>query len=405
MQEQNYSFEEIRTTLLEKLSSRGCSPITVTGYRYQCNSIIRWLKENGYDHYSAEGGDKFLNEYYAEHGDNQYYNNLRTVVYRLNDILNDTWSNVHSDKGKHFCLSDTFVEIVERYCFWNTNTGHATSTVRIKRYAVSWFLDELVKQNCKSPADFSPMLISQACLRITDNNLWAEVRLFLKYLVDYEDVNYDYSTIVPHHGKPYVIPSVYSVEEIRRIEDIIDTKTLLGKRDYAMILLASRMGMRSGDIARLRISDVQNKTDIDIIQGKTGNILHLPLIKDVKSAIEDYLSVRPSTQSDFIFINVCVPYNPITTSTLRAALKKYIRLAGVNPGNRKSGPHSLRSSLASSMVNDDISYETVRKVLGHSSKSAIKHYARIDIESLRRYSLAPPLPTGSFRAFLYGEVE
>lgn len=60
---------------------------------------------------------------------------------------------------------------------------------------------------------------------------------------------------------------------------------------------------------------------------------------------------------------------------------------------------------SSSMVNDDISYETVRKVLGHSSKSAIKHYARIDIESLRRYSLAPPLPTGSFRAFLYGEVE
>lgn len=116
MQEQNYSFEEIRTTLLEKLSSRGCSPITVTGYRYQCNSIIRWLKENGYDHYSAEGGDKFLNEYYAEHGDNQYYNNLRTVVYRLNDILNDTWSNVHSDKGKHFCLSDTF-------CIWHIPTA------------------------------------------------------------------------------------------------------------------------------------------------------------------------------------------------------------------------------------------------------------------------------------------
>ena len=110
-------------------------------------------------------------------------------------------------------------------------------------------------------------------------------------------------------------------------------------------------------------------------------------------------------QSDLIFINVYAPYRPVMTSTLRAALKKYIRMAKIDPGKRKCGPHALRSSLASSMVNDDISYETVRKVLGHSSKSAIKHYARIDIESLRRYSLMPPLPTGEFRAFLYGEVE
>ena len=55
------------------------------------------------------------------------------------------------------------------------------------------------------------------------------------------------------YTKPYVIPSVYSVEEIRAIEETIDTGTIIGKRDYAMILLASRMGMRSGDIARLRM--------------------------------------------------------------------------------------------------------------------------------------------------------
>lgn len=71
-----------------------------------------------------------------------------------------------------------------------------------------------------------------------------------------------------------------------------------------MILLASRMGMRSGDIARLRIEDVQNRTDLDIIQEKTGNTLHLPLIREVKLAIDDYLSARPSSQSDLVFINV-----------------------------------------------------------------------------------------------------
>ena len=229
--------------------------------------------------------------------------------------------------------------------------------------------------------------------------------MFLRYLVEFEGVKSDYSTIIPHYTKPYVIPSVYSVEEIRAIEETIDTGTIIGKRDYAMILLASRMGMRSGDIARLRIEDVQNRTDLDIIQEKTGNTLHLPLIREVKLAIDDYLSVRPSSQSDVVFINVYAPYNPVTTSTIRAALRKYIRVSGIDPRKRKSGPHALRASLASSMVNDDINYETVRKVLGHSSNNAIKHYARIDTERLRRYSLTPPLPVGRFYTFLYGEVE
>ena len=78
--------------------------------------------------------------------------------------------------------------------------------------------------------------------------------------------------------------------------------------------------------------------------------------------------------------------------------------AEITVGNRKKGPHALRSSLASSMVNNDISYETVRKILGHSSNNAIKHYAKIDIEKLRQYCLEPPQISGKFKAFLNGEV-
>ena len=405
MQGQDYSFDGLRASLLEKLREQGYSPITTTGYRYQCNSIFKWMKRNGYDYYSVEGGNRYLQEYRANHGENQYYATLRTVVYRLNDLLKDTWTNVHSDKGKHFCLPDAFIEIVDRYCYWNVQAGHAAGTIRNKRYAVSWFLNELSKQKCRSLEEMSQVLITQACIKITNHNLWSEVRMFLRYLVEIEGVKSDYSTVVPHYIKPYVIPSVYSVEEIRAIEKTIDTGTIAGKRNYAMLLLASRMGMRSGDIARLRIADVQNRTDLDIIQEKTGNTLHLPLIREVKSAIDEYLSVRPPSQSDLVFINVYAPYNPVTSSTIRTALRKYIRLSGIDPGKRKSGPHALRASLASSMVNDDINYETVRKVLGHSSNNAIKHYARIDLERLRRYSLTPPIASSRFYTFLYGEVE
>ena len=162
--------------------------------------------------------------------------------------------------------------------------------------------------------------------------------------------------------------------------------------------------MRSGDIVRLKIEDIKGKNEINIIQQKTGKNLHLPIIEDVSEAIEDYLSVRPSSDAKEIFINVYAPYNPISTGTIRNLLRKYIGIADIDVGNRRKGPHALRSSLASSMVNDDISYETVRKVLGHSSNNALKHYARIDVEKLRQYCLEPPKVSGNFKTFLKGEV-
>lgn len=404
MQERYNSFDVLKNELWERLKARGCSSITITGYRYLCNSIISWLMNSGVEFYTKEGGDAFLQDYLCKHGSNQYYTNLRTVVYRLNDLVDGKWEDVHSDKGKHFVLSDEFIDIVNKYCSYETDKGLASGTIRYKRYAISWFFHELGMLQCFSLTQLSPRLIVMACTRITDHNLWGEIRLFFKYLVVEEKLETDYSTLIPHYSKPYVIPSVYSVDEIKRIEKSIDTSTIQGKRDYAIILLASRMGLRSGDIVKLKIEDIKGKNELNIIQQKTGNILHLPLIDEVSSAIVDYLTVRPSSVAKEIFLSVCAPYNPVSTGTIRNSLKKYMTDAGIDVGNRKKGPHALRSSLASSMVNDDISYETVRKVLGHSSNNAIKHYARIDVEKLRQYCLEPPKVSGNFKAFLKGEV-
>ena len=355
MQEKYDSFDVLENELLERLKARGCSSITITRYRYLCNSIISWLMDNGVDSYTKEGGDAFLQDYLCKHGSNQYYANLRTVVYRLNDLVDGKWKDVHSDKGKHFVLSDEFIHIVNKYCSYETDKGLASGTIRYKRYAISWFFHELGMLKCFSLTQLSPKLIVMACIKITDHNLWGEIRLFLKYLVVEEKLKTDYSTFIPHYSRPYVIPSVYSIDEIKRIEKSIDTSTIQGKRDYAIILLASRMGLRSGDIVKLKIEDIKGKDELNIIQQKTGNTLHLPLIDEVSVAIVDYLTVRPSSVAKEIFLRVCAPYNPISTGAIRNSLKKYMANAGVDVENRKKGPHAFRSSLASSMVNDDIS--------------------------------------------------
>ena len=95
----------------------------------------------------------------------------------------------------------------------------------------------------------------------------------------------DVSKIVSHYVRPYKLPSVYSVGEIRRLEGAIDQSYAAGIRNYAVVLLASRMGMRSGDIVGLRLNNLDFKYDrMHFIQQKTGKEQEYPMIAEVKFA-------------------------------------------------------------------------------------------------------------------------
>ena len=178
----------------------------------------------------------------------------------------------------------------------------------------------------------------------------------------------------------------------------------IGKRDYAILLLASRLGMRAGDIASLKLDSLDFKNQrICFIQNKTGSVSELYMVPEIKTALMDYLSTdRPASTSDYVFLKSCAPYSEISYSVVSFAVKKHMIRSGINIAGKKHGPHSLRASLASSMVNDGISYETVRKVLGHDSPNAIRHYARLDIQMLRNCALACPAPSGTLHQFLKG---
>ena len=91
-----------------------------------CNSVISWFKENGFSQYTEQGADQFLQEYLDNHGKNEYYRNLRTVVFRLNDVARDTWKEVHSDKGKHFDISEEYNILCNCYCNFAKESGLAS---------------------------------------------------------------------------------------------------------------------------------------------------------------------------------------------------------------------------------------------------------------------------------------
>jgi len=236
---------------------------------------------------------------------------------------------------------------------------------------------------------------------------WANIRNFLEFLISSANHKSDFSTLVPHYKRTIKVPVTYSQEEILKFEGAIDRSSDIGKRDYAMLLLATRLGMRSGDIVKLSTDELDFEHDgIDFVQQKTGEALHLPILPQVREALIDYInSGRPKVNGDTVFLRHNAPYQEISTSVLRFEVSKYFKMAGIDISGKKHGPHTFRSSMASSMINNDVPYEAVRIILGHTDPDAIKHYAKLDIEKLRECAIEVPKPSGSFKTFLDGGTQ
>jgi len=111
---------------------------------------------------------------------------------------------------------------------------------------------------------------------------------------------------------------------------------------------------------------------------------------------------RPSSDSPYIFLRSSAPYGRLSKKSIWSVVYSHLKGSGIIIGKRKHGSHAIRSSLASLLVNDDVPYSVVQKILGHEDPNSTKHYAAIDIKRLRIYALDCPEPSGKFAGYLMG---
>lgn len=218
------------------------------------------------------------------------------------------------------------------------------------------------------------------------------VRVLLRYLYEEKILKKDFSYVVPQItiDKTSRIPSAYSKQEVQRLLDAIDRGNPKGKRDYAMLLLASRLGMRAGDICSLSFQNIHwEHNEIVLVQGKTKEKIVLPLLPEVGSAIVNYLQYgRPITESATIFVRHTCPITPLVAPTLHSIVSYYMQLAKIHiPAGKKRGPHALRHSLASVLLEENIPLPVISEVLGHTNTDTTSIYLKIDINQLRRCAL------------------
>jgi site-specific recombinase XerD len=285
-------------------------------------------------------------------------------------------------------------------------------TLHERKTELTIFLDFLHSRKARSldqiqPLDLSDFITTRADLPVigkirrdhwlepkTVARIVSDIRSFLRFLTMRGILQKDLSATLPQIRVPRdaKIPSVWDQELIVRLLEAVDRSSVKGKRDYAILLLACRLGLRAGDIRTLKLDQLHwEDSTIEITQSKTSTPLRLPLTSEVGDAVIDYLkSGRPQTTHREIFLKVNPPFDPFTGNNLHHIVTYWRLLAGIRfRMPQKSGAHSLRHTLATRLLEKGTPFTTIAEILGHSSLESTRIYAKADVEALRTVALDP----------------
>ena len=187
------------------------------------------------------------------------------------------------------------------------------------------------------------------------------------------------------------IPDVWRVDDVAALLAAIDRGSPVGKRDYAIVLLAARLGMRVGDIRDLRLEDLRwDKARIERLQTKTGVPVVLPLTEEIGEALIAYLrDSRPQTARREVFLRHLAPFEPFgPNDNLHHIVTTYRRRAGIElPRRSHKGLHSLRHTVATRLLEAGVALETILGVMGHISPETTRIYTKVDLAALRSAAL------------------
>ena len=222
------------------------------------------------------------------------------------------------------------------------------------------------------------------------------IRHFLRFIYSIGILSADYAEKIhmPAVSKSAKIPSAWKLDELKAMLSVIDRNSPIGKRDYAMILLACVLGLRIGDIKNLRFQNFNwEDKKLSLIQHKTHKPLTLPIPDAVGWAVIDYIkNGRPQYyESDQVFLKHMPPFDPIGNENhMHQQLVRYMRKAGIDQRTKKhSGFHSLRHSAGSMLLEMETPLPVITDILGHSNSDVTAVYLKTDLQKLAECVLSP----------------
>ena len=229
----------------------------------------------------------------------------------------------------------------------------------------------------------------------TVSRIVSDIRQFFRYLFLRNLLTQDISQALPkvHVARYSKIPSVWNKELMIKLLSAVDRSSPKGKRDYAILLLACRLGLRIGDIRDFTLDQINWEAEtISLIQSKTQRPLILPLINEVGEALIDYIKhARPKSNYRQVFLRLNRPHIPFGKDTHLYEVVRFWRdVAGIKfrAKQQHQGMHSLRHSLATYLLEENTPFSIISNILGHESTTSTMIYAKSSVEMLRQVALS-----------------
>jgi integrase/recombinase XerD len=392
--------EELITEVIQALERRGNSQYSIDNYRYFWNSMARYFNSVGCREFDFDIAQEYLAVRGAEHCQKGYRNLMKRGILMLDSyqrsgiILNRYYSVAHLLENK------TYNELLNHYASHLTEFNYSASTIDNYLAHSATFLSYLEKSgltdivHMEAAHIFGYISTLQKYSSVTIKHTLGAVRLFLRYLYRNEYIPHDLSAKIGRikQTEHHKLPSFWTKDEVFALLNAIDRNNPSEKRDYAMVLMVARLGIRSGDLKKLKFENLKwSSNTIEFVQSKTGVPISLPLLRDVGWAIIDYVeNARPQVDSPYVFLTHLAPYGPLSERNhLYKTIEKYMMRARLPiVQKRRNGMHSLRHSLATTLLQDNASLHMISDILGHTSSNSTAIYLQTDIERLRDCALS-----------------
>src|SRR5450755_3221685 len=365
----------------------GYKPSTLKWYRGCWRRLERWFAARGVEEFSLDVAMEWVDEACGGFFAKEQAGTLKQTdvyVFRVAAMLDDF--AVHGSVLRRYSrsvskLSGEHAEVLAGFGARLRADGCAVSTVRAYGAVTGAFVATL--------AGYQP--------RTVEHKLCA-VRSLLRFAAAGGLIDRGVLETVPavRSVRQARVPSGWEAADIARVLEAIDRGNPSGKRDFAIVLLICRLGLRAVDVKRLEFADLDWPGNrVSVVQAKTGRRVWLPLLKDVGWAIIDYVrDGRPHSDCPEVFLRHTAPIGPFSDQDhLHQILVKHARVARVSLSEqRRRGMHSLRHTLATRLMEDGTPVEQIADILGHQSVESTGVYLKSSLGLLARCALDPDRP-------------
>lgn len=390
---------DLISELEQELLRLGYTKGSMTFYRRRWNQLMAYAEDRGECYYTEQLGMDFLKEFFGvtQEDFSRTLPQAETQEIRVIRMVGDF--QLHHAvlrrylKHKEILTTPFFVDIRSRFQSSCEKKGYSQVTTEHYVKQSSYLMDYLAAQGMN---DFTAVTLDtvNAYIRTlagfsykTVEQHICSLRAFFRFLYQEGIMPDDLAAKMPmvKARKQTAIPSVWTHEELKQLVGAIDRGSPKGRRDYAIILIACRLGLRCTDIKNLCFENFNwTEKKICFTQSKTGQPMELPLVPDVGWAVIDYLRYgRPKVDSSRIFVRHMAPFLPFAEGDhLDQLIRTYMVKAHIPMRGKRRGMHSLRHTMASVLLEKDTPLPVISDIIGHLDTNSTAVYLKVDMERL-----------------------